>query len=248
MRNLKKFLNIAVVLLILLSINISSAVAKINIPEPVGYVNDFAGVISPNIETKLDSLSKELKSKTGAEVVVVSLKSLDGYPVEDVALEIGRKWKIGQTGKNNGLVILVAPNDRKMRIEVGYGLEGIITDSIAGRIRTDYMIPYFKRGDYNNGIDNGTSAIIFAVAKGYGVALSNNYSAPLPTSRKKTSSDADFFVIIFIIFLLLMTSKGRVIFFPLFFGGGFSSGSGGGSFGGFSGGGGFGGGGASGGW
>jgi len=228
---------------------VNSVCAQYVPPKAVGYVNDFAKVLTQENLAKLNGLLLELKSKTGAEVAVVTLSSLDGYPIEDVGLEIGRKWKIGQKGKNNGLVIVVAPNDRKMRIEVGYGLEGILTDSGAGRIRDEYMVPYFKQGDYQTGIINGTSAVVLVIAKGYGVDLASSYALPQPT---KTSEGFDIYHLLLFIFIIFLFIKYPSFMFGVLLGsllgGGRSSGGSSGGFGGFSGGGGFGGGGSSGGW
>lgn len=217
-------------------------------PKETGYVNDFARIISSENYIKLDRLIKELKLKTGAELVVVTLKSLDGYPIEDVGLAIGREWGVGQKGKDNGLVIVVAPNDRKVRIEVGYGLEGAIPDSAAGRIRDGYMIPYFKQGDYNQGIFYGTQAVAQAIAKEYGVTLEGNVNLPEP---QQTDSGDDLFSWIIFIIVIILFIRYPSFMIGFFLGGGRISGSGGsssgGGFGGF-GGGGFGGGGSSGGW
>lgn len=227
----------------------SQSFAEYKAPKPIGYVNDYANVLPGDSVAKLNGIIQELRSKTGAEVVVVTLRSLDGYPIEDVGLEIGRQWKIGEKGKDNGVVILTAINDHKLRIEVGYGIEGYLTDAHAGRIRDTYMVPYFKKGDYQTGIIYGTSAVVSSIAKGYGVTISGNYQIP------QTQDEPDgFSILIFFLFIFLF------IRYPSFMtglligsmnsgryssGGGFGGGSG---FGGFGGSGGFGGGGASGGW
>ena len=168
-----------------------------------------------------------------------------------VTLEIGRQWKVGQKGKDNGVIVLVAPNEREMRIETGYGIEGAIPDSKAGRIRDEYMLPYFKTGDYGKGIIHGTAAIVDSIASEYGVTISGNYNyqgyTTNSTGQGSTQSSPLFnflFIAIFLFFaikyprftMLMLLSSGR--------GGGGHSGG----FGGFSGGGGFGGGGASGRW
>ncbi len=237
------------------------AVSKLKIPQPTGYVNDFAGIISYENKSGLNSYLTELDKKTGVQIAVVTLSSLQGNAVEDVALDIGRKWGIGQKGKNNGIVILVATGDRKMRIEVGYGLEGIIPDGKAGRIRDDYMIPQFKQGNMEKGIINGTIAVASEIATAYKVQMPaefNSFASELsqaPTSsEKRKSSSLDFIIlIIFIIFFIL--SPRNFLWFLLGFAGGgssnygsgFGGGSSGDSFGGF-GGGSFGGGGSSGSW
>lgn len=164
-----------------------------------------------------------------------------------MALAIGRQWGVGQKDKDNGAVVLVAPNDRKVRIEVGYGLEGYITDGLAGRIIDEYMIPHFKLGNYEQGIVSGTSAVVSVIAKGYGVTISGNYATSGSASAPSNPLFNFIFVAIFIylairhpgLLLLLLLSSGR---------GSRGGGFGGGSFGGGFGGGGFGGGGAGRGW
>lgn len=206
-----------------------------------GFIADNANIISSSNETALNQILLELQTKTKADVAVVTLNSLDGRPIEDVSLEIARRYKLGDKQLNNGALILVAPYDRKARIETGYGLEGIMNDSKAGRILDDYMIPYFKKEDYETGIIQGTLAFAYETAEGYGVRLSfKKPSAP-------ESDDADIlFIIMFIIILMIINSRGGpggLIFFGM--PRGFGGGGGGIKFGG---GGGFGGGGASRGW
>ncbi len=242
----KKLLPIILIFVFLL---IAPAFAMFKIPKPVGYVNDFANVISADQKAQLNSIILELKQKTQAEIVVVTLNSLDGYPIEDVSLEIGRQWKVGQKGKDNGVIILVAPNDKKMRIETGYGTEGVIPDSKAGRIRDTYMIPYFKTGNYGKGILLGTAAVASAIAKDSGVTISGNYNYQKKASGRSHRKSNPFSNILFIVIFLFFAIKyPRFTLLMLLYSGGGGRGGSSGGFGGFSGGGGFGGGGASGGW
>lgn len=244
-----KFIFLAILGICLTFLCSLSAFAKFNVPKPIGYVSDYANVLTKDNVQKLNGLIYQLKEKTTAEMAVVTLNSLEGYPIEDVGLEIGRSWGVGTSGKDNGLVIVVAPNDRKMRIEIGYGLEGFLTDSHSGRIRDGYMLPYFKQGDYNQGIVNGTVACAQAIAKGYGVTLSTDYTLPEPVSGE--SGEFTFLHLLVLIVFIYLCIKypdfmlGYVLGSLLGGRGGSDSSSGG--FGGF-GGGGFGGGGSSGGW
>lgn len=209
-----------------------------------GFIADNARVLNSDARDSINAFLWDLQKKTGTDIAVVTAKSMDGKSIEDEALDIGRKMKLGQKGKNNGAVILVAPNDRRLRIEIGYGLEGIITDGHAGRIRDEQMIPYFKQGDYQSGIWRGAYALASDIAKAEGVTLQTN--GPIP--REPQSDDGyDWLFWVFVIIILSM----RFGIFPIFlpFGGGYNGGGfGGGSFGGFGGGGSFGGGGASGRW
>ncbi len=204
-----------------------------------GFISDNANILSYENETALNQILLELQTKTKADVAIVTLNSLNGEPIENVSLEIARKYKLGDKKLNNGALILVALKDRKARIEIGYGLEGILNDSKAGRILDDYMIPYFKEENYETGIIQGTLALAYEIADEYGVRLS--FEKP---AAPETNNDTDIlFVIIFIIILMILNGRGGpggLIFFgmPRSPGGGIR----------FGGGGGFGGGGASRGW
>lgn len=152
-----------------------------SIPKPADnhfYVLDQAGVLSDTSEGKIQATSTQLAAKTKAQVVVVSVGSLQGIPIEEYALEILRQWGVGDKQLNNGVVILVAVDDRQSRIEVGYGLEGALPDAKTGRIQDEYMLPYFKTGEYEQGIQNGYAAVVNEVAKEYQVALTASPAKP----------------------------------------------------------------------
>ncbi|RKX34509.1 MAG: hypothetical protein DRP64_20025, partial [Verrucomicrobia bacterium] len=139
--------------------------------QPRGFVNDFANVISSSEEQQLTSMITEVRQKTGAEITVVTLQSLDGGEIDDFTNRLFEKWGIGQKEKDNGLMFLAAMKDRKMRIEVGYGLEGAIPDAKAGRIRRDVITPHFKAGNPGRGIVAGIAVLSQEIAKEYGVGL-----------------------------------------------------------------------------
>lgn len=204
-----------------------------------GFILDEANVISPENEAALNQILYELQTKTKTDVAVVTLKTLQGEAIEDVSLKIARENKLGDKKLNNGALILVVPNDRKARIEIGYGLEGALNDSKTGRILDEYMIPYFKEGNYEEGIIKGTLALTFEIAESYGVKLS--FDKPALPVREDNS---DILFIIILLLLLFMGGPGGFLFFGL--PGGFRGTGGSGIR--FGGGGGFGGGGASRGW
>lgn len=129
-------------------------------------------MLSENAISQINGFLYDLQQKTGTDIAVVTLTTLNGRPLEETALNIGRDYKPGKQGENNGAVVLVVPPERVMRIEIGYGLEGIINDAKAGRIRDDYMLPYFRTGDYQTGIIKGTYILADEIAKYYGVTLS----------------------------------------------------------------------------
>lgn len=135
------------------------------------YVQDYAGVISQADKQKILRIGQDLDNKTTAQVAVLTVKTLDGYPIEDYALEVLRQWGIGSKAKNNGVLILVSINDRQSRIEVGYGLEGTLPDGLTGRIQDQYMLPYFRKGDYSKGILQSYVATTATIAKSEGVQL-----------------------------------------------------------------------------
>jgi uncharacterized protein len=228
---------------------------------PRDYVVDLAGVIRSDVKSRLNASLQELEQKTTAQVLVLTVQSLDGQRIEDFALQTKEKWRLGQRRKDNGALIVVAVKDKKYRFEIGYGLENILPDSLVGTIGREYLVPYFRQGDYNTGIYAGTVAVIRTIATHEGVRITDGTQ---PTGTRESSADKPLgafstlvigiFILIAIIlcithpsqcFLLLLASsmgRGR---------GGWSGGGGGfgggGSFGG-GGGGSSGGGGASGGW
>lgn len=231
--------------LILVFLVISNVLLAVDFPKPTPYkyINDYVGVVEPEYVQKIISVGKELEDKTTAQVTAVVIDSLQGMTIEEYAVELFRRWGIGQKGKDNGVLLLVAINDRQMRIEVGYGLEGAIPDGKAGRIRDEYIIPYFKEGDYSKGIYYGYLALVKEVAKEYNVELTFDVDAELP---KSSSVDVETIaIIIFIVIFIMLALSRRGIWYigprgpmgPGGFGGfGGSGRSSGGGFGGFGGG------------
>lgn len=221
-------------------------------PSPQGYVNDFAGILDPSAKQKIHAIASEVEAKTSAQIAVVVVQSLEGESLEYYANELFTKWKIGQKGKDNGVLILLAHKERKIRIEIGYGLEGILPDGRTGQIIRESMIPFFKRNDYSGGLIMGTLSVAGIIAEDAGVTLSGSMGRTPrrgPARRKKSLVSKIFNVIFF--FIMMIVFIRHPFLFLLFmgggrrggFGGGFSGGSGGfGGFGGgFSGGGGAGG-------
>lgn len=135
------------------------------------YVQDYAGVLSGDTKARINSISGSIAAKTKAQVVVVTIKTLEDTPIEDYGLALMRQWGIGDKNLNNGVLLLVAVGDRQSRIETGYGLEGALPDAKTGRIQDEYMIPYFQKGDYDKGIVNGYAAVVNEVAKEYNLDL-----------------------------------------------------------------------------
>ena len=203
-------------------------------PALTGRVVDNAGLLSAPERQRLTRLLEEHEAQTTNQVVIVTLESLQGYVIEDFGIQLGRHWGIGQKGKDNGVLLIVAPTERKVRIEVGYGLEGTLTDALSRDIIDTSILPAFRNNDYERGIALGANGIL--------AVLGGTYQ---PVKR---SSGSEIFGIILVIGSLLALLYGLLFawWVPSTGRGGFFSGGGGGGFSG--GGGGFGGGGASGGW
>lgn len=131
------------------------------------YAQDYANVLSKETESRINRLSSELQSRTGAQIAVVTIPSLEGEAIEEYSLALFRKWGIGDRTKNNGVLILLAVAERKTRVEIGYGLEGALPDAKTGRIQDESMRPAIQAGDYNTALMNGYLAVLQEVAKEY---------------------------------------------------------------------------------
>lgn len=139
--------------------------AQGTLPKAAGRVTDLANVIDAGTEAEINARLEQLERQTSSEVAVVTVPSLDGVPVDDYAARLFKEWGIGQAKQDNGVLVLVAPADREMRIEVGYGLEGILPDGLAGQIIRDQFIPRFRDNDYNGGIRDGVARVADVVEK-----------------------------------------------------------------------------------
>jgi uncharacterized protein len=133
--------------------------AALEFPALSGRVVDEANILDPAARAALDDKLAALEAKTTDQLVVVTLKSLQGTSIEDYGVQLGRRWRVGQKDKNNGVVLIVAPNERKVRIEVGYGLEGTLTDAVSRLIIENAIIPRFRANDFPGGINRGVDDI-----------------------------------------------------------------------------------------
>lgn len=200
---------------------------------PPRLVNDFANMLNSSEQQQLETKLLDYNDSTSTQIYVVTIDSLHDYAIEDYALRLGRSWAIGQKDKNNGVLILLSKSDRKVDIEIGYGLESFITDYDSKRIIDEIIVPAFQNGNYYNGLDNATNRII-ALADG-------SYKNEVSTSEdfKPIST---FWIIVFVLIIIYLMYKFPIatrIAFMLISGSGSSSGSsrgfgggGGGSFGG----------------
>lgn len=132
----------------------------INFPALTGRVVDQANIIQPDTRAAIEQRSADLEEKSGIQLVVATVNSLEGQEIEPYANELFRKWALGEKKKNNGVLMLVAPNERRVRIEVGYGLEGTLTDALSKVIISNAMTPRFKAGNFSEGISRGVDDII----------------------------------------------------------------------------------------
>ncbi len=190
----------------------SQAVAAPSFPPLSGRVVDNAALLDAPTKTSLVSMLAQHETDTSNQLVVVTLTTLQGYDIADYGYQLGRHWGIGQKERDNGVLLIVAPNERKVRIEVGYGLEETLTDKLSHDIIQEQILPYFKKGDYPTGILHGTKAILSV--------LNGNYTPKKTVVKRETISSnfAGFFM--FILFLVTIlgqyfgknTSRTRHIF------------------------------------
>jgi uncharacterized protein len=139
---------------------VAPAAAAPTFPAPTGRVVDNAHILSPEVQADLTQKLAGLEQRTSRQLIVVTLPSLQGYDIADYGYQLGRAWGVGQKQTNNGALFIIAPNERRVRIEVGYGLEGVLTDAVSSLIIQRVVAPRFKAGDMTGGIEAGTQAII----------------------------------------------------------------------------------------
>jgi len=228
----------------------------LEVPKLNRRVTDLAGILSPSEQARLEENLMAFENETSNQVAVLIINSLEGEAIEQYSIRVVDQWKLGTTDRENGVLLLIVVQDRQMRIEVGYGLEGALTDLISFQIIRNVIAPEFRKGNFYAGIDQGTRAIMLATKNEYqgDPHKQQQYSE----ERAKSLASRVFFIIFILLFIGGGRRGRRSLFQALFFaslfggrgGGGWRSGGGGfGGFGGFSGGGGgFGGGGASGSW
>ena len=252
-------------LFFLLLILIATGAFADDVPGYSSYVNDYAVVITEKDKASMESVAKEVEEKTGAQIAVLTVKSMSPYTsIDEFGMAVAEKWKVGEKGKDTGIIIILAMEERKVRIEVGYGLEGIFNDARVGRILDNTIIPYFRGGDFSAGLRRGGFKIADTIGKEMDVELDER--TKMQDSNFTESLCIFIFFVIFVSIFILMIRRmnnakrtGRRYYGSSFgamypgyghgrgsFGGFSSRGCGGfgGGFGGF-GGGGFGGGGAS---
>ena len=236
----------------------SACYAALTFPTLTGRVVDDAHILSPATQSEMTQELATYEGQTTNQIVVVTLPSLQGTSIEDYGYQLGRAWHIGQKGKDNGVLLIVAPTEHKVRIEVGYGLEATLTDALSSNIIQSDILPAFRNHQMEQGVIAGTNAIIRVLGGTPHIPvpfggqptglLSDDINNAHDTSSQPASPIVIIFIVVWLVFFLFASIFGRRSSYGSnYYGGGFSSGGFGG--GGFSGGGGsFGGGGASGSW
>lgn len=263
---MQRFLFRLILTLTFLLLLAKTGYSQTDLPTPNHYVEDYANVINDSDERSLNGVLQELEQKTGTQYIVLTVLSTGGLPIEQFAIELAEKWKLGRKGKDNGMLFVLAKNDRRWRFEVGYGLESFVTDQYCSRTGRDVLVPYLRKGDYSRGIYEANLQIVQRIASEAGVSLTGMPKiAPVPVRNRRRGPPCCSALPIIIFLLLIFGGAGRGMgwwfFLPFMMGGfgghggygrsgSFGGGSFGGGFGSFGGGmgGGFGGGGASGGW
>lgn len=155
-----------------------SLASALDVPPLRGRVNDYAGVMSQEQARSLESRLAQFEQETGHQVAVLTIPTLDGEDIEGFSIRVAENWKLGKKGFDNGVILIVAVKDRRLRLEVGYGLEGVLPDAIAKRITSEYIVPHFRSQDYAGGIIAGIDAVLKVIKK-----------EPLPESARKKGRD-----------------------------------------------------------
>ncbi len=259
---MKKSLTLRILLGLIISLGRIFQIASLEVPPLSGYVNDNARLLSSSESSQIENYLAAVENSSGAQIVLLTIPSLEGDSLESFSIRVAEKWALGQSDRDDGILLLVAFKEKKIRIEVGYGQEAVLTDVVSGYIIRNVIVPEFKRGDFVNGIAKGLQAIS-------GTITGKETISQKELSKAKSNEGgfpASLFAILFILIFFLSRiggyrryrrrgiSPGAALFMGMMLGSGRRHGGGGFSGGGFSGGGfsggggGFGGGGASGGW
>jgi len=221
-----------------LLVGLSVSLGAQSFPSPKGWVTDDANVLTTDTESRITSIASAIEQATTAEVAVVTIPNLGSYgSIEEYSIDLATAWGIGKEGEDNGMLLLLALEERKVRIEVGYGLEGIFPDGMTGRIMDKSMVPYFKNNDFNTGFIKAVEGIAGVLEDEYDIELagasqseSKKYSSTSVVTQARRSP-------FYIVFVLIFVFGGRFLW-PILFLGGFGRRGGRGGFGGFGGGGG----------
>jgi uncharacterized protein len=230
-----KFASAAVLMLSLAFVLHAEPISQL---KPTDYVNDFAHVLDPNTVAQLDNICQQIDQKAHAQIAVVTIKSLDGSEIESYAVDLFKKWGIGAKATDHGVLILLATQDHRYRIEVGYGLEPILPDGKVGGIGRE-AVPLLRQNDFNGAIALMTTRVAQVIAQDAGIQLTGATEPAAPERQPHAGlSVGGIIAIIIIALIVLFTPLGRLLLWGLLLGGGGGGGGFGGGGGGFGGGGG----------
>src|SRR5208283_2854026 len=209
----------ALVALLIAALWIGAALAAANFPALTGRVVDAAKILSPVTIADLERRLADLEQKSGIQLVVATVPTLDGEEIEPYANELFRFWKLGETKKDNGVLLLIAPKERRVRIEVGYGLEGTLTDAISSLIIANAIAPRFKAGDFNGGVTRGVDDIITTLTTDSAEWKPKQTDMRAEHEATLLDAIAPFLIFLFVMFVLSRISRrgggGNVIFIPM---------------------------------
>ncbi|MGZ3534227.1 MAG: TPM domain-containing protein, partial [Thermodesulfobacteriota bacterium] len=178
---------------------------SLDVPRLQGYVNDYAGMISPSAKSKIEQGLKAFEQSDSTQLVILTIPSLEGENIEEFSIKVAEAWKIGQQQKDNGILLIVSKQERKIRIEVGRGLEGRLTDLMAGRIIDQVITPRFKQGDFDAGFIAGASALISATRGEF-------KAEQRPIQRKQKGFPPFLTFLLFLgVFVLILGSLSRIV-------------------------------------
>lgn len=181
-----------------------TAHAQLTVPQHGGqWVHDQANVLSASAKAELESILKYERDSTSNQIAVLIVPSLEGESMDQYSLRVAEEWKIGQKTKDNGVLWLIAIKDREMRIETGYGLEGVLTDALSSRINRNEVAPYFRQGNYDGGVKAGVMAIIQAIKGEY------VNDEPVQQTRRRSKKSSPLFTLLIIIVIIIISSRNR---------------------------------------
>jgi uncharacterized protein len=218
--NARRLASVAAAGALLLLAAAGAGAQPLQIPKPTGYVNDFAGIIDAESEAAITRIADEVRLKSGGEIVVVTLPSLQGRTRDEVGLQILREWGIGKRAQgvgdstaNTGTLLLVAVRERQVRIELGYGTNTFITAAEAGRVRDEVILPAFRQGQFGPGIEAGVGAIARQYAGRFGFQLTGAVPAEPQrpanqTGRRGGGMSPGFVIMLLIFFFLFFRGRG----------------------------------------
>jgi uncharacterized protein len=227
-----------------LAVRPDALAAATDVPKPTQYVEDLAGIVDPASKTKLLGYLQELEEKTGTQIIVLTVRTTGGVPIEQFAIDLAEKWKLGQKGKDNSALIVVAVDDRACRFEIGRGLEGALPDAFVGRIGREFIVPYFRQGKYGDGLFQAVVAMLSRLETEFNVTLTGlpRTARPAPAAPIQHPPGGDpvrtiFTLLIAIVVLItVIRHPWLLLFMGAGRGGGWSGGSRFGGSGGFGGG------------